>query len=217
MHIEKKVRVLIADDLEIHRIGLKTLLSGHSNYQVVGEVADGEEIPHYLNYKPNIDVILMDVNMPKIDGITATARLQEVNKHIGVIGVSVSNELYRVTGMRRSGAKGYILKNADSSEIFRAINAIHNNRSYYCRETAAVVSDSLIPGPIRDNGALTEKEITIIRLICEEFSNKEIGEKLNLSSRTVEGHRLKILEKLHARNQVGVIKYAIKYGLYILK
>ena len=124
-----------------------------------------------------------------------------------------------IIDMLEAGAKGYLLKNSDKHEIIEAIKTVYLHQPYYCRNTSGklmqmIASSRFNPYTKKEKPIFTEKEIEIISLICQEFTNKEIGEKLFLSQRTIEGHRLKILEKMDVKNTVGLVVYAMQKNIY---
>jgi DNA-binding NarL/FixJ family response regulator len=167
------------------------------------------------------DVVITDIRMPHMDGIAATHQLQDRFPKVGVIALSMFDEEQLILEMLEAGAKGYLLKNATKEEIIDAIEAVHAGEIYFCRSTspklAQLIGDSRI-NPFRKKPAteLNEREKEIVRLLCEEFSSKEIAARVHLTVRTVETYRMSLLEKVGARNVAGLVIYAIKHGLYKL-
>lgn len=215
------IKIVIADDHEIFRDGLKLMLSKFPEIIIVGEAENGRELLQ-LATKLNPDVILTDIKMPLLDGIEATKKLTTSHPNIGIIGLSMFDEDDLIIDMLEAGAKGYLLKNSDKHEIIEAIKTVYMHHPYYCRNTSSklmqmIAGSRFNPYIKKEKIIFTEREIEIIALICQEFTNKEIGEKLFLSSRTVEGHRLKILEKMDAKNTVGLVVYAMKNSIYTIK
>jgi DNA-binding NarL/FixJ family response regulator len=220
MSDHKKIRIIIADDHDVYRIGLKEIFREQPNYSVVSEADDGNSLLNELSHTP-ADIVLTDINMPQMDGIAACSLIKKQFPHTGVIAISKSNEFYRVSQMLEAGAKGYIVKSVDKEEILRAVYAVYIGHYYYCNSAMAGLPDisSIIKsnrGRMPTQPLLNEKEISIIRMICDEFSAKEISDKLLQSPRTVEGSRTKIIEKLRVKNIAGVVKYAIRNGIYFL-
>lgn len=216
--LKADIRVIIADDHAIFRDGLRQALASEENIFVVGEAADGKELIHLVREsKP--DVILTDIRMPVMDGISATKKILADTPDVCIIGLSMFDDEAHIVDMLESGAKGYLLKNADKTEIIDAINSVFNGELYYCKHTsftlAKMISSSKF-NPYKRKGKLefTEREMEIIQLICDQLTNKEIAEKLYISTRTVEGHRLKIQEKMNAKNTAGIVIFALKLGLY---
>jgi len=216
----RTIRVLIADDHEVYREGLRLVLQKHQDIDLIGEATNGNELLH-LSAALEPDVILTDIVMPAMDGIEATKRILERIPSARIIALSMFNQEYLVLEMLRAGAMGYLLKNAQKNEIVDAIHAVSRNRTYYCRDTTLKISRLISRSHFKEchitsSTLLSEREIEIIKLICQDLSNKEIADKLSLSSRTVEGHRLRILEKIEARSAAGIVIFAVRNGIYKL-
>ncbi|MES2004932.1 MAG: response regulator transcription factor [Bacteroidota bacterium] len=216
------IRILIADDHEVYRDGLKLMLSRENRFAIIGEAENGRELIG-LAEETSPDIILTDIKMPKTDGIEATRKIFQRDTSIGIIALSMFNEESLVIDMLEAGAMGYLLKSSDKTEIIDAIDSVYHQHPYYCKSTTArlaiTISESKF-NPYKKEAAaeqFTPKEVDIIRMICDEFSTKEIGDKLFQSTRTVEGYRSKIMEKMHARNTAGIVIYAIRHGLYRVK
>jgi DNA-binding NarL/FixJ family response regulator len=212
------IRVLIADDHDIYRDGLRLMLRKQQEIELVGEAENGREVTE-LSQKLKPEVVLMDIVMPVQDGISATRYLQEHNPEISVIALSMFNEDNLVMDMLEAGAKGYLLKNADKKEIVEAIKSVYKQVPYYCRSTSSklarmIARSKFNPYQQTEKVSFSEKELDIIKMICREMTNKQIGEKLFISGRTVEGYRLKIMEKIGVKSSTGVVIYAIKHGIF---
>lgn len=212
----RNIRVVIADDHSLFRTGLKTLLSQVRNVEIVGEAVNGQElIRRSIELSP--DVILTDIGMPVMDGVIATKELARRKISNRVIVLSAYGKEEPVLQMLEAGALGYLLKTADTDEISEAINTVYRHKPYFCREITERLTDIVAKSyqmPIRVDVAFTEREKDIIRLICKEYTSKEIAYTLNLSKRTVEGHRTRIMDKVGARGIAGVITYALDKGIY---
>jgi DNA-binding NarL/FixJ family response regulator len=220
---EQPIKIIIADDHEVFRDGLKLMLSKEKAFSIVAEAENGLELIR-LSDEHEPDIILTDIKMPKMDGIEATRRIHDQNQSIGVIALSMFNEESLVVDMLEAGALGYLLKSSDKAEIIDAVNTVYHHHPYYCKSTSArlaiTITESRFNPYNKENAHSTlfsSKEIEIIRLICEEYSTKEIGDKIFQSMRTVEGYRSKILDKMNARNTAGIVIYAIKHGIYEVK
>lgn len=217
---DQPIRIVIADDHEVFREGLDAMLKKQQEIELVGEAANGRQLVD-LALRVNPDVIVTDIKMPEMDGIEATKTLLEKNPVLRVIALSMFDDENMVVNMLEAGASGYLLKNAHKNEIIEAIRAVNANETYFCDHTtyrlAKLIGKSRFnPYNTGVRPAFTKKEISIIQLICQEYVNKEIAEKLFLSIRTIEGYREKILEKMNARNTAGIVIYAIKQGIYKL-
>ena len=153
-----------------------------------------------------------------MDGIQASKLILKKQPDIKIIALSMFDEETLIVDMLEAGAKGYLLKNADKQEILDAIETVYEDKTYYCHHTSAkltnmIVKSSFNPYKKKESVSFNERELEIIKLICQQNSSKEISDKLFLSSRTVEGYRTKILEKMNAKNTVGVVVYALKHNL----
>ncbi len=213
------IRIVLADDHEIFRDGFRVMLKRQTSVELVGEAADGEELINLVR-QVYPDVIITDIKMPNMDGVQATKLLTKEFPDIGIISLSMFDEENLIIDMLEAGAKGYLLKNAHKNEIIAAVEAVYNKQTYYCNHTSRkltkmIAESSFNPHKRTGKSAeFSEKEINVIRFICQEMSNKEIASQLNLSVRTIEGYREKIQEKINARNTAGIVVYAIKNRIY---
>jgi two-component system response regulator NreC len=212
------IKVVIADDHEIFRDGLKLMIGSATNIQLVGEAENGAELIKLVE-KLSPDVVVTDIKMPQVDGVEATKAIREKYPQIEVIALSMFDDEQLILEILEAGAIGYLLKNSDKIEVVEAINMAYRHQSYYCKQTSAKLAKLIAYSKHADQKKQKESEFTdrekeIIKLICTEHTNKEIGEKLFLSTRTVEGYRMKILEKMDAKNIVGIVVEAIRLGIY---
>lgn len=211
------IRLVIADDHEIFRDGLSLMLSKQPDMQLAGQAGNGRELISIVNeLKP--DVVLTDVKMPLMDGIEATRFLLSRNPNLRIIALSMFDEENLIVDMLEAGAKGYLLKNADKQEILEAIHSVYEDRPYYCHHTssrlASLISKSKFnPYKKKEPLSFTDREVEIIRLICQQLTAQEIADKVFLSKRTVEGHRTRILEKMNVKNTAGVVIFALKHRI----
>ncbi|HKO82713.1 MAG TPA: response regulator transcription factor [Chitinophagaceae bacterium] len=211
------IRLIIADDHEIFRDGLALMLSRQKDIILLGQASNGKELAE-LTEQHNPDVIITDIKMPVMDGIQASKLILKKQPDVKIIALSMFDEETLIVDMLEAGAKGYLLKNADKQEILEAIETVYEDKTYYCHHTSATLTNMIVksnfnPYKKKEPVSFNEREIEIIKLICQQNSSKEISDKLYLSSRTVEGYRTKILEKMNARNTVGVVVYALKHNL----
>ncbi|MGN6510552.1 MAG: response regulator transcription factor [Chitinophaga sp.] len=211
------IRLAVADDHEIFLDGLALMLSRQEHITLVGQAADGRELVELVNAE-NPDVVMTDIKMPRMDGITATRMLAQQNPGVRVIALSMFDEEDLIVEMLEAGAKGYLLKNADKQEILDAITSVYEDRVYYCKSTSAklagmIAKSKFNPYRQKETITFTDREQEIIRLICQQFTAQQIGERIFLSKRTVEGYRTRILEKMNVRNTAGVVMYALKNNL----
>jgi two-component system, NarL family, response regulator NreC len=218
MKILGNIKVAIADDHEIFRDGLRAMLQKQQDILLVAEAANGKELIEQVKaHEP--DIVISDVKMPLMDGAAATRHLSENYPHIGIIALTMFDEEDLIIDMLEAGARGYLLKNADKHEIVDAIKSVYQQQPYYCRHTSnrlaqMVAKSKFNPYKQKQRPDFNEREIDIIGDICNGFTSKQIAEKIFLSVRTVEGLRLKIMEKMEVKNTAGIIIYAIKNNLY---
>ena len=206
------------DDHEIYRDGLKLTFRKQQDVELVGEAENGRQaIELCKKLKP--DVVLMDIMMPVMDGIAATEYLRINHPEISVIALSMYNDDHLIVDMLEAGAGGFMLKNADKKEIMEAIKSVYKQVPYYCPSTSGKLAQMIAKSRFNpfmkvEKKQFTEKEIEIMKMVCMEMTNKEIGEKLFISPRTVEGHRLRLQEKLKVKSTTGIVIYAIRNGIY---
>jgi DNA-binding NarL/FixJ family response regulator len=211
------IQLIIADDHEVYRDGLKTLLEKARELKVIGEASNGKELVALCEEKLP-DVILTDIMMPVMDGIEATAIITSKYPSVRIIALSMFNQDNMILDILNAGATGYLIKNAHKTEIIEAINSAYRNMPYYCKSTsmklARLIGGSQFGSRSKDRLFFSDKELAIIRLICEEKTSKEIGDTLHLSSRTVEEYRQRIREKMEVNGTTGIVIYAIKNELF---
>ena len=214
----KQINLAIADDHKIFRNGLKATLEDCPDFKLLIEASNGKELIGLLaDYKP--DVILMDIKMPEMDGMQTTAYVHQHFKDIKILALSMHNEDKYIVDMMKAGASGYLLKNAEPEEIIDAIATVHNKGFYFNEHLSVTLIKQLVgPGSYADGTGqqtvdLNDREIEVLRLVCQECSNQEIADKIFLSVRTVEGYRARLFEKTGSKNLVGLVIFAIKRGI----
>lgn len=204
-----RIRVVIADDYSIFRNGLISSLSEEPQIAIVDQASNGKElIDSVEKHKP--DIVLTDIRMPVLDGIRAASIILKEFPSTGIIGLSMSDDTETIKQMLSAGAKGYVLKTAESKEIITAIITVHSKENYYCSNTISkMIYFSLTKEKINESPEFSEKEIKIIELICQQKSSKEIASKLDSTIRSVESAKERILHKTGAKNVVGIALYAV--------
>ncbi len=216
MTAQKSIRVLIADDQQVFRMGLSTLLKEMKGIELLDEASNGAILlEKALALQP--DVIITDIKMPVLDGISATKELNKQIPNSKVIALSAYVKDDLILHMLESGAIGYLVKTADALEIKEAIETVNQHKPYFCKEITQRLTEIVAKNykiPEKSSAKFTERELEIIRLICKEFTSKEIALQLHLSKRTVEGHRTRILEKMNVKSIAGLITYAFDAGIY---
>jgi DNA-binding NarL/FixJ family response regulator len=211
------IRLVIADDHEIFRDGLALMLSKQDAVVLAGQAADGEELLQLVG-EVRPDIVLTDIKMPRLDGIAATRILLERYPGLKIIALSMYEEDDLIVEMLEAGAKGYLLKNADKKEIMEAVLTVSGGNIFYCKHTTAHLASLIVKSKFDARkkayeSVFTDREKDIIRLICRQHTAQEIGDRLYLSKRTVEGYRTRILEKMDVKNTAGVVIFALKHHL----
>ncbi len=213
----KKIRVLIVDDHTIVRQGLRAILEAEPDIEVVGEAADGREaVKKVAALAP--DVVVMDVSMPRMNGLEATARIIKEQPGTRIVALTMHGSEEYVYSCLKSGARGYLLKESASSDLVEAIRAVKEGWTYLHPAISVKVVSEYLKGPdprtrTGPSDALTPREREVLQLIAEGHTNKEIASQLTLSVKTVEAHRTRIMEKLKIHNVAGLTRYAISRGI----
>jgi len=209
----EKIRIIIADDHQLFRNGLKILLNAFPDFEVTGEASNGEEFLKILR-NSNAEIALMDINMPEMDGIEATREGLKLNPDIKIIALSMYGEEEYYYKMVDAGAKGFVLKDSDISEVKDAILTVSRGGSYFSQELLYHVILKFKNRESESKSAsLSKREKEILLKICEGLSNQEIAESLFISKRTVDKHRANLLDKTNSKNTASLILFAIKNKL----
>lgn len=207
------INLLLVDDHAIVTDGLKALLSDEDNYVIKGVAQNGRMAIEMLSVL-KVDIVLMDIDMPEMNGIEAVKQIKKQMPDKKILMLTMHDEKAMIKMMMEIGADGYLLKNSPKAELLKALESLSSNESYFSDEVTSVLLQS---DPIKSNGKmlaeLTEREIEIIKLVSEGFSNKQIGEKLFISHRTVDTHRTNLMNKIEVHNVAGIVKFAIAHGL----
>ncbi len=204
------IGVIIADDHVIFRKGLRTVLNEIPFIKVIAEASDGNELLKILQKNP-ADIILMDINMHGMNGIEATKIITGKYSETDVIALTMHEEIGYFNKMIEVGAKGFLLKKTNKEQLETAIRTVFNGETYFSEEFALSIPK---PKPINKiNITISDREKDVLKLIAKGFSNIEIADKLNLSKRTIDGHKSRLFEKTNAKNAPNLIMFAIKNGL----
>jgi two-component system, NarL family, response regulator NreC len=209
-----KVHILIADDHGIVRKGLRLQLEQNPAFQVIGEAADGREAVRMTEeLKP--DVVVMDIAMPNLNGIQATAQITKRNPRVGVIILSMHSDESYLTRTLAAGAKGYLLKDSADVDLERAVDVVAHGKSFFSPAIANTLLEDymrqLQQRGLQDSyDLLTEREKEIFQLLAEGKSNKEVATTLDLSTSTVETHRTRIMQKLDLHSSAEIVLYAVR-------
>lgn len=213
----KKISIAIVDDYVIFRDGLKVGVTSDENFDVVLEAGNGEELLQKLEMIVP-DVILMDLKLPVMDGIEATRIVKSRFPGIKILVVTMYDDEKFIIHMMENGANGYLLKDTDSAEIRRAIYAVHEN-GYYFNDVVskALLKRLVMKGNLKPSFnqgiEFSERELQVLKLICEEMTAPEIGKELFLSHRSVENIRQRLIEKVGVRNTAGLVMFAARNGI----
>jgi DNA-binding NarL/FixJ family response regulator len=211
-----EIRVLIADDHETVREGLKMIVSAQADMEVIGEAANGREaIALAQELAP--DVVLMDVSMPELNGLKAAAKLKRVAPEIKILTLTRHTDEAYLQELLQAGVSGYVLKQSVSSQLIQAIRVIAGGGNYLDPAMTGKVFGTLSERTYRQRGdtrgtPLTERESEVLRFIALGYSNKEIAERFDISVKTVEAHKANSLKKLEMQSRKDIIRYAILQG-----
>ena len=206
------IKVILAEDHKIVRNGIKILLETQHEIAVVAEGSNGQEILDLISNGLEVDIIVADLNMPEMDGLALTARLNKNGHSAKVIILTMLDNDKYVMQTFEAGAWGYLLKNLGEEELIFAIKSVHAGNRYLCTELALRMLDEKLKSAKYEQEKadidLSNRELEVLNLIAEGYTNKEMGEKLFLSKRTIEGHRQALLEKTATKNTAMLIRFA---------
>lgn len=210
------IKVVLVDDHQIVRDGIKLMLEPQAGIDVVGEAENGEQALQLIE-KVKADVIVMDINMPVMNGIAATKKIKDEHSHIKVLALTMSNDDSHVRQMVQAGASGYIMKSAGREELTKAIKEVMLGKHYFSDQATESILMDMVKNKgkssVPDDVQITEREKEVLQLIIKEYTNQEIAEKLFISPRTVDAHRRNLLQKTGARNTAGLVSYAFQNNL----
>ena len=207
-----KINLVIADDHELFRKGLAELLSKHDDIKIIKSVADGTEFMEILKGNLDIDIVLLDITMPNMDGFEVLKEMKTLNSKIKPIVISMHSDGNYIAKCAKSGAYGYLLKNADEIELTKAIRMVYKGNKYFNAEISEKMINFMSEQSVSEN-LLSNKETEVLELISEGLTTKEIASKLFVSARTIETHRANVLKKLEVKNTAELIKKATKINL----
>ena len=206
------IRVAVVEDHQLFREGLVRLLDLQQGIKVVLQAENGVMLLNKLVDTP-VDVILMDLDMPEMNGMEATRRVAEQYPDICVVALSMHGDREYYFEMVAAGAKGFLLKSSELSEVVEAIRAVFEGGSFFSEELLRTLVEQLQPAVGNDTEALSDRETEVLIEVCRGLSNQEIADKLFISKRTVDKHRANILQKTGCRNTANLVFYAIKHQL----
>ncbi len=214
-------KVAITDDHTLLRTGLTGLVNTFHNFTVMLQAGNGKELQKLLNPKNLPDIVLMDINMPEMDGYDTAQWLRSTYPQVNILALSMMDTESAIIRMIKNGARGYVLKDAEPGELNEALNAVMTKGYYY----NDLVTGKLIfsinklgseENEIKSLMNLSEKEVAFLKLVCTDFTYKEIADQMNIGIRTVDGFRDALFTKLQVRSRVGLVLFAIKHNLVVL-
>ncbi len=217
----QKIKIALADDHVLFRKGFVSLLEMEDDFEVVLEANNGLELIQRIK-GIEVDIVLMDMEMPEMDGMEATVQLQGIDPSIKVVMVSSHDDDEIILAAVEKGAKGYMVKDADPDDVIEAIRSVKQNGFFFQAQVSSlllkgIVQKDLFKTQFSPQEMLTPREKEVLQLIFEEKTTAEIAELLFLSPRTVEGYRKNMLEKVGVRNSVGLVVFGLKHNLLALE
>ncbi len=212
----KKISIVIADDHTLIRDGIKALLQSIDEFEVIGEATDGEELVQFIDTL-DPDIVVVDITMPKKTGIEVITEVKKYNSRVKFIVLSMHDNPEYVLKSVQAGALSYLLKNTDHEEIVKAVKAVSAGQKYFSPDIYSIILNGLAnPELIKGNQlseALTKRELEILREVSMGLSTKLIADKLHISVRTVETHRINLMKKMEVHNSAELIKKAMDLNL----
>jgi two-component system response regulator DegU len=216
----EKINVIITDDHKLFRKGIAALLSDFDFINEIGEAGNGIELLEEIeNLESPPDLILLDIRMPEMDGIEAQKLVRQKYPEIKIIILSMEDDEQIVLHLIEQGVNGYLLKNADPDEMEMAIKKVISEGYYFSQEFSQLIVKNVVLKKINKfelEQELNSKELQVLELVCKQFTANEIADKLNLSVRTIEGYRRKLLEKTKSKNLAGLVVFALKNNLVVV-
>ena len=213
------IRIMLVDDHKVIRDGIKSYFDDDEAFEVTAEASDGGNALEKLQYG-NVDVVLTDINMDGMDGVTLTKEISNTFPHVKVVAFSMLAEPHYIKQIMNNGGSGFLLKNAGEAEIKKALHLVEKGEAFYGEEVTRIIMENLAkrkkPKKSRwiQETPLTGREKEVLGLILKEYTNKEIAEELYISIRTVDAHKRNILEKTGSKNLAGLALYAVNMHLF---
>ena len=206
------IRILIADDHQMFREGMRSLIDGIDNLEVIGEAATGEETLEFLK-QHSTDIVLLDYNMPNLTGLETVIQIKKQNISVKIIMLTMHNKREIIRDVQKAGVNGYLLKDSSREQLIEAITTVQLGEPYFIDEIQDALVDSYRIPFEKKVIRLTPREKDVLKLICEEYTTHEIADKLFISVNTVETHRKNLFSKTGVKNGIGLVKFALTNGL----
>ena len=211
------INIIIVDDHLLFSQALNGLVSNFDEFNVLAVLNNGKELVNYISEENTLpEIVLMDIQMPIMNGIEATNWLKKNKPSLKVLALSMECEEATILAMLHAGAKGYLLKDIHPMVLKHAINEVHTNGFYYTENVTSTLLNSHRSDSQKNNIVLKERELEFLKLTCSEMTYKQIAEKMFLSPKTVENYREALFEKLEVKTRIGLVLYAIKNKIVIL-
>lgn len=212
-----KIKILITDDHAVFRTGVKTSLSQYADIEVIGEAENGLQLIKLVKFLQP-DVILLDIQMPIMDGITTLPEVKKILPNAKVIMLTMIDDISMISKLMEIGANSYLIKNSDSETIYEAIKTVHTKEFFFNDYTnkamlSGLRNKKIVDQHTTDDADLSDKEVQVLKLMCDEKSTKEIADIVEISPRTVEAIRDRLKMKTGAKSTAGLILYAVKHGI----
>ncbi|HEX8461510.1 MAG TPA: response regulator transcription factor [Segetibacter sp.] len=212
-----KIKVLITDDHALFRTGVKTSLSHYQDIEFIGEAENGMQLLNLVKFL-HPDIILLDIQMPIMDGIATLPEVKKILPDAKIIMLTMNDDVSMISKLMEIGANSYLTKNSDSETIYEAIKTVYSKEYFFNEYTnkamlSGLRSRKVVESPAFDDAALSDKEMQVLKLMCDEKSTKEIADIVDISPRTVEAIRDRLKIKTGAKSTAGLILYAVKHGI----
>jgi len=213
---DKPIKIIIVEDHAIFREGLKQILAGINNVELIGEAENGEIFLELLK-KVTPDVVLMDIKMPVMDGMEASEKALKLYPKLKIIILSMFGDEEYLYAMVLKGVNGFLLKNASRQNLERAITMVNSGQQYFSPELNGMLAKKIRQISFNEMPVFTNKENEVLRLICRGYSTEEMADEMNISKRTIEGYRLKLLQKTSLKNTINLVIFAIRNKLVTME
>ncbi|HYG14243.1 MAG TPA: response regulator transcription factor [Bacteroidia bacterium] len=212
------ISIALVDDHKLFRKALANLIDTEDKFDVLFEADSGAQLFEYLEKNRKPDIVLLDINMPGQDGFAVAAQLKKNHPELKIIAVTVKDDEQAIIKMIKLGARGYILKDADPDELYMALDDVYYKGYSYSEYVSKTMANTINYHNKWDKEMatmekLTQREINFLELVCNDYSYKEIAEKMNVSVRTVDGYRDSLFQKINVRTRIGLVIFAIKNGI----